>query len=581
MNAMIKWFPYFALILSLIFIFIFFIEQRKFHQWIFTYWGKKPTRTRLIQLTFYCVAIILFLFSLADWRGDEKTLEGKKSSEKTILLIDNSLSMLVEDVRPNRFEKAVLMARHFLKASPGHEISVVLFSDTIRKYVPFTTDIDLLDARISGLKELNRNLGGSSNIKQALRESLDFINPNPLARKGNIVIFTDADGMDEDFPIDIGPSISVAIIAIATSSGGPIPVRDREGVLQGNKTYQGEQVISKLNQKFLDSLSSQIKNYKYWIATSFSLPTNEILDFLNNKGMENTNETQNMRSREVLYEYWLIPAVLIFLLSLILKRVKTWKFLSILIFIAYTLPGSYNDVFAQENKVKEILPLLEALKKNQLDEKGRLNTAQKILESGDPKKALQIYKETLDEKAITEDNKYSWINYAQILAANEKTFEAIKKMKQLQEYKDLNEKDSEFEKNYAESLLSLLEIQQGQQEKEEKKKEEEKKQDKQEDNKKDGEKENQENKDEQQKEDKKENKENSDQKNEEEKEEKKNNENKKENEPKKSRAERQKELSSLLKQLLNEDRNLQQKYIDTRTKESQDKKNPAGGAKDW
>lgn len=596
MNPMITWYPLLYIGLIVLVTLVFVLEQKKFHSWIFTYWGKKPTLFRKFYLLMYLISTLIFLGALADWRGDEVTLEGKKVSEKTILLIDNSLSMLAEDVRPNRYEKAILMARHFIKAAPGHEISVILFSDVNRKYVPFTTDIDLLDARIAGLKELYKNVGGSSNIKQAIREALDSLDPNPLARKGNVVVFSDADGMDEDFPLDIGPAVSVALIAIGTSTGAPIPVRGRDGVLQGHKTYQGQQVISKLNQQFLDSLATQIKNYKYWVVTSFSLPTNEILEFLQNKGTNSDGTNQNMRSREVLYEWWLVPAILLLLLSLILKRFKTWTIVSALMIFFLTNNAFVTTVEAQENKVKEILPLMDALKKNQLDDKGRLSIAQKLLEAGDAKKALQIYQETLEGKDINEGNRYSWLNYGQALAANKKSNDALKIMQQIQSYQEKKSKsspqnspknlrDEEFNKRYAESLLSLLQSQQQEQkekqEQQKKDQEEEKKDEKKEDKDQQGDKENDDQKEGADQDKNKDGQNKQDQE--------KNDKDKKENsEPKdekaesqKSRSERQKELSSLLKQLLNEDRNLQQKLMETTTKDPTQRKNSNDGVKDW
>lgn len=579
MNAMIKWYPYFFLIVSLIFILIFVKEQKKFHQWIFTYWGKKPTLFRKLQLLTYVLATILFIGALADWRGDEVTMEGKKSSEKTILLIDNSLSMLAEDVRPNRYDKAIIMARHFLKAAPGHEISVVLFSDIVRKYVPFTTDIDLLDARVSGLKELYKNIGGSSNIKQAIREALDYIDPNPLARKGNIVVFSDADGMDEEFPLEIGPNISVAMIAIGTVAGAPIPVRSRDGTLSGHKMHQGQQVQSKMNQTFLDSLGKQIKNYKYWVVTSYSLPTSEILDFLRNKGINGEDGNQNMRTREVLFAWWLVPAILFLLLSLIFKRFKTWTTIQ-LIPLLFVMLSNPQDLLAQSNKVKEIIPLLDALKENQLDDLGRLSAAQKLQESGDVKKALKIYQETLENKPVTNVNKYNWLNYAQALAADKKSTEAINKMRQVQDYQETSSKDKSFEQKYAETMLSLLQSEEKEkQEKQEKQKEKKENNEDKEDNKED-------NKDKQDQNDQKDNeKENKNQEKDKNKDgEEKNQEAEKKDQQEqqqKSRSERQKELSSLLKQLLNEDRNLQQKLIETSTKDSKKKNDRSDGIKDW
>ncbi len=71
--------------------------------------------------------------SLLDLRGDQEQINTPLTDQKTIVLIDASSSMLVEDVQPNRFKRALTVARHFVKNAIGHQISVIVFSDISKK----------------------------------------------------------------------------------------------------------------------------------------------------------------------------------------------------------------------------------------------------------------------------------------------------------------------------------------------------------------------------------------------------------------------------------------------------------------
>ena len=181
--------------------------------------------------------------------------------------------MLAEDVRPNRYQKALIMAKHFVKKAVGHQIAIVLFSDIQRRLVPFTDDIDLLDARISGLEDIDISRGGS-NITQAIQESIQYFKTtigDEKNQNGNILIFSDSEETQEGFQIDIPEEINVAFVGIGTLKGARIPIRNRDGRFQGYKRYKQKDVISKLDEKYIKSLESKIKSYKYWFASSYTV----------------------------------------------------------------------------------------------------------------------------------------------------------------------------------------------------------------------------------------------------------------------------------------------------------------------
>ena len=150
-------------IVALLFSFLILKYEKSYFEWIKKYWFFTPSKGRTLKHFFYFSAVALLLLSLLDLRGREETMESKIPDQKTVVMIDNSASMLVEDVRPNRLKKSLLMARHFIKKAFGHRISLVLFSDTQRQIVPFTDDIDLLDARVAAIEKKPWREGGLFN----------------------------------------------------------------------------------------------------------------------------------------------------------------------------------------------------------------------------------------------------------------------------------------------------------------------------------------------------------------------------------------------------------------------------------
>src|SRR5690606_28054376 len=129
---------------------------------------------------------------------------------------DISASMLAEDVRPNRIGKAIMLAKHYVKNAVGQQISVMIFSDKATKLVPFTKDINLLEARIDGIKNFDMNRGGTG-LSLALQEAIQYFKMDAKeVPMGNILIISDAEENDVEFSLKIPDTISVGFIGLGT-----------------------------------------------------------------------------------------------------------------------------------------------------------------------------------------------------------------------------------------------------------------------------------------------------------------------------------------------------------------------------
>ena len=159
-----------------------FAIQKKYFSWIQNHWFKRPSKANILGRITYFLAFATLIIALLDLRGAPTKVESSIPDQKTIIIVDSSASMLVEDVRPNRFKRALLLARHFIKSSAGHQIAVVIFSDTQKRLISFTDDLDLLDARVAALDNINIR-GGGSQIGQAIQESIQYFKTDEKSLK--------------------------------------------------------------------------------------------------------------------------------------------------------------------------------------------------------------------------------------------------------------------------------------------------------------------------------------------------------------------------------------------------------------
>lgn len=575
------------LVFLVIFCFFYFKFKKSFLNWVEDHWFYKPSFANKLSSLLYLSGLTLITLALLDLRGPEKRVKGIAQSQKTIILIDSSASMLAEDVRPNRFSKALLLVKHYVKKAAGQQISLVVFSDNQKRIIPFTKDIDLINARIGSLENLNLGRGGTG-LSQAIQESVEYFRSSQGELSGNILIFSDAEETELSFDLKVPDEITVAMIGVGTLKGAPIPLRNSRGEFTGNKKFKGQVVISKLSEKMLEGLGDKIKNYKFWTATSYSLPTEEILSFFNRVDDAKKSKTQ-YRIKPVLSNYLLIPGVLILLFSFLLNFRNTFVMGSLL-FLSTNLYAQNNAERPSEPvKSEQTIKLEIFFSENKLDYKGKKKLAESLFADGFPNEAALLYDEVLSKK-ITKDEVRDKSNQALSLLSSDKKDVGIDMLEDVIDYLKKNnvEGGEALQKEVEKNLLKAIEENSGKGS--EKDKDQKKDKDKTESKDKDGDGDDsssdQDKSDGEQKkpqDDPKEGsgseKEDEKKKNDDSSDEEKDKEKKKKNEElsegnQKAKKIDKKKLPAILKQLINDDNQLQKKAIDAKTVErkSRDKK---------
>lgn len=414
--------------------------ERRFFRVIKTYWFLKRSLVSYVSTALFLGGIGLLLFALLDIRGPEEKIKTEVPKDRTIILLDTSASMLAEDVKPSRLQKAVLIAKHFARRAAGHQISIVAFAEIQKKIVPFTNDLDLIDARLESLKNL-RNQYGSSALTMALQESIQYFKETGDAAEGNIIVLTDGEETAESMDLKIPKEVRVAFVGIGTTQGGRIPLDDSRGFRFGYKKDRGEDIVTKLNESFFKQVVSDIPSAKYWIANSYTLPSEDIVSFFVAEKAKGRDQ-QDMVIRPVLMEWAVVPAVILLILSYLFKAVRVFA-LGLFLFMM--------PVRAQE-KEPEITPemaqRLGQLQEGKLDRLERLKLADDLYKKGHKPEGLTLFEENLDPSKVDGSlPPEAYLNYGTALldqgktaagiATYEKLLDAVKgdpaKAKKLQE----------------------------------------------------------------------------------------------------------------------------------------------------
>jgi Ca-activated chloride channel family protein len=579
--------PFLAITILILSGVVIFFEKR-FFKLIKRYWFYKRSLFSWISSALFLAGMGGLILSLLDARGPEERIKTPVPKQRTIILIDTSASMLAEDVKPSRLHKASLIAKHFARKAVGHQLSIVAFAEIQKPIVPFTNDLDLIDARLDSIKFL-RNQYGSSALSVAIQESIQYFYDGGGEMLGNIIVFTDGEETSQGVKLKVPDGIHIAFVGVGTAQGGRIPLDDGRGFRFGYKKDRGQDVITKLNENFFKSTVSNLPSAKYWLANTFSLPSEEVLEFFHSE-MKKSEEKQDMIIRPVMMEWIVLPSLFLLILAWLFKSVRVFT-LGILLII--------SPVRAQEEKVEyspELVEKMQALQEGKLTSRQKVKLADDLYRAGGKTEALSLFEENLPQEGSGLDiPKEAFLNYGTALLDSGRGQQALAVYDALDKLLGDSPEASEIRTKMEKNTLSYFkkEKEKKEQKKKDKEKKEQEKKDGSEnkdqqgqggDKKQQGESGQQDKKDLEKKgEDKKNQKEKGEEEKDsegegvEEKKDKKNEKSSQEGQEKKPLP--PKKLAPKLKQLMSDDRQLQMRMIEQGTRELNRKK--LRNSKDW
>lgn len=227
-------------------------------------------RGRRWQKALSLLALSLFIFALARPQWGREVREIKQEGLQVMIALDVSQSMLAEDIKPSRLERAKLEIADLTARLDGDQIGLVLFSGASFVQVPLTSDyqtaLNYLDS--AGPNSISRP---GTVIGDAIRTASKGFDPE-LASQKVLIVMTDGEDRETD-PVAAaeeaaGEDILIYTIGFGTPEGEPVPLLAPDGTITGYKTDQnGDVVLSKLDESTLQSVAQTGKG-RYYRATA-------------------------------------------------------------------------------------------------------------------------------------------------------------------------------------------------------------------------------------------------------------------------------------------------------------------------
>ena len=180
------------------------------------------------------------------WGKSETELEGR--SLNLALGIDISRSMLAEDTRPNRLQRAVREARRLVQDARGDRLALLAFAGRSYILTPLTLDDGAVSLQLDALDPEVASEGGTE-LAGVLTQGRDLLTAAAEGGARALVIFTDG---ETHGPLDDAVAaarsirsagITLVLVAEGDSTWSRIPLRDERGALLGYKTDPEGRVV--------------------------------------------------------------------------------------------------------------------------------------------------------------------------------------------------------------------------------------------------------------------------------------------------------------------------------------------------
>lgn len=266
---------------------------------------------------------VLFSASRPQWgKSDEKYVE---RSRNVVVAIDVSRSMLAEDVRPNRLERAKADVADLIDSLEGDRCALVAFRRTGVVLCPLTTDHGFLK---SALEQMSCESAprGETDLGAAIRASLDALDPAADDHNAVIIISDGGDLRGEAIKnAELSKKRGIPIFTVGIGDpkrGAAIPSPDGRGEMKHN----GVAVRVKLEEGALVAISKASNGRYVPLATAGTAETTLgaiYRKFLRQVAAKEQNEEESRAAER--YQYFLVPGLALLIAGAALSKGRFGK----------------------------------------------------------------------------------------------------------------------------------------------------------------------------------------------------------------------------------------------------------------
>ncbi len=212
-------------------------------------------RRQKFKAALLLLAVLFILMALTRPKWGFQWEEVKRRGVDIIIALDVSQSMLAEDIKPNRLERAKREITDLLQIMEGDRIGLVAFAGASFVQCPLTLDYGAVSIFLDYLNTDLIPLPGTA-LAQAIHTSIGAFSDREKKYKALILI---TDGEDHQGDVMAAAEeaknkgIKIFAIGIGSKGGAPIPLPGKSGGFK--KDARGELILTRLDEATLQKIA--------------------------------------------------------------------------------------------------------------------------------------------------------------------------------------------------------------------------------------------------------------------------------------------------------------------------------------
>ncbi len=267
---------------------------------------------RWFKFIFWNLTLLFLILALANPQYGTKLETVKRKGADIVFAIDVSKSMLAEDVKPNRLEKAKQIVAKLIDKMVSDRVGIIIYAGEAVPAVPITTDYSAAKLFLQQIKPTDVASQGTA-LEDAISLATTFFDNQDTDKI--LIILSDgedhAENTVEAAKEAAEQGIKIITVGIGTETGGLIPIR-RNGQLIGyKKDRQGNRVVTKRNQTLLYRIAKE-SGGTYIDGNNSALAVKQLEKLLQNLNRKEY-ETKKISEYKSRYQ-WMLALALIFFL---------------------------------------------------------------------------------------------------------------------------------------------------------------------------------------------------------------------------------------------------------------------------
>ncbi len=220
------------------------------------------------------LALVLIVLALARPRSAHITADQTQEGIDIMIVMDISLSMLVEDMEGfTRLQAAKQVVGEFIDGRPYDRMGLIVFSGESFTKVPLTFDHQVLKKSLLQTQTLSKIKEGTA-IGVALANATARLKSSPLSSRV-IIFLTDGENntgfIDPGTAIELSRKNKIKVYSIGMGSeSGTFPVKYKFQTPDGRSVYRRVYIESHINKKLMNQIASQTGG-EFFMAKNLNL----------------------------------------------------------------------------------------------------------------------------------------------------------------------------------------------------------------------------------------------------------------------------------------------------------------------